>query len=91
MSKGTLKGLGLVIIALLVAALILTFTNIAQAEEKHAPNCTSAITDNTLVTQCNDGTVTVVNQATNTVLVCNSAKSTDGTPRCVTQNLARPN
>lgn len=90
MSKGTVKGLGLVLVCLLVGTLLIVFATSVQAED-HAPNCTSAITDNTLVTQCNDGTVTVVNQATNTVLVCNSAKSTDGTPRCVTQNLARPN
>lgn len=85
MTKGTLKGIGLITVAL-----ILTLMNAAQAEDK-APNCTSAVTDNTVVTQCNDGTVTVVNQATNTVLVCNSARSQDGTPRCVTQNLVRNN
>jgi len=90
MSKGTLKGLSLVLGCLLVGALILTFTNMAMAEER-PPSCTSAITDNTLITQCNDGTVTVVNQATNTVMVCNSARSSDGTPKCTTQSLVRPN
>jgi len=90
MSKGTIKGLGVVLVCLLIGTLLILFAQSVQAEDK-PPNCTSAITDNTVITQCNDGTVTVVNQATNTVLVCNSAKSTDGTPRCVTQNLARSN
>lgn len=81
------------VLAVVIAGSALLFTQPnAQAEDKApTPNCTSTSSETTIVTQCNDGTVTVINQSTNTVLVCNSAKSSDGTPMCVTHNMSKSN
>lgn len=75
---------------LIIGSVLLFAQPTAQADDK-PPSCTTATTETTIITQCNDGTVTIVNQATNTAMVCNSSKSPDGTPKCVTQNLSKSN
>ncbi|AUG85875.1 hypothetical protein BOSOLAPHORUS_88 [Erwinia phage vB_EamM_Bosolaphorus] len=84
MSKGTLKGLGMVLACLVIGVLLFVFATAVQAADTPInPHCVAITNDSTITTQCDDGTVVITNTATSTVMVCHVSKETKGLPQCV--------
>lgn len=66
--------------------LALTAAAKADADTTTVNQCTTNNKDSVIVTQCADGTVTVVNSAMRTVLVCHT-KDASHVPVCVQQKI----
>lgn len=68
--------------------LLLALTAVAKADADTTTvnQCTTNNKDSVIVTQCADGTVTVVNSAMRTVLVCHT-KDAGHVPVCVQQKI----
>lgn len=63
---------------LILAVILLPFVAAAADEEVKSNNCTSENYNGTMVTQCVDGTSTIV-RSNGEIIVC---KSSSGTPAC---------
>ncbi|QXO10251.1 hypothetical protein pEaSNUABM37_00292 [Erwinia phage pEa_SNUABM_37] len=68
-------------IAYIAIGLLLTASASAKADTVNVNQCTTNNKDSVIVTQCSDGTVTVVNAAVNTVLICHT-KDAGHVPVC---------